>query len=207
MSARLPGGERPQNYKRSAFHAIWGLFAVWLALNYLSPLGLSLTSGAFTVTAWSLELMKRKSEAGAERFERLFGSITHQHERERVSSATWYCSAVFISTLFFSPVAIIAGVLCLAVGDPAAGIIGRKWGRLRLIHRRTLEGCSAFIVSATLATWLLLSSQELALPSAHLVALAGGGSAALAELLSGHWLDDNLSVPLITAALIHASIG
>ena len=68
MSARLPGGERPQNYKRSAFHAIWGLFAVWLALNYLSPLGLSLTSGAFTVTAWSLELMKRKSEAGAERF-------------------------------------------------------------------------------------------------------------------------------------------
>jgi hypothetical protein len=40
-----------------------------------------------------------------------------------------------------------------------------------------------------------------------LIALAGGGSAALAELLSGHWLDDNVSVPLTAATGISLSMS
>jgi len=207
MSDQLPGHERPQNFKRSAFHAGWGLFAVWLASSYLSPLELTLVSGSFTVIAWGLELLKRTSARGARLFELLFNSITHKHEADQINSATWYCSAVFVSTLLFEPVAIIGSVLCLAVGDPIAGIVGRSIGRVKLIGRRTLEGTLAFTFSATLATWALLSLQYPSVTHPVLIALAGGGSAALAELLSGHWLDDNVSVPLTAAAGISLSMS
>ena len=207
MSDQLPGHERPQNFKRSAFHAGWGLFAVWLASSYLSPLGLMLVSGSFTLIAWSLELLKRTSERGAKLFELLFDSITHQHEAHQINSATWYCSAVFVSTLLFEPVAIIGSVLCLAVGDPMAGIIGRSIGRIKLVGRRTLEGTLAFTLSATLATSALFYLQYPSLTQPLLIALAGGLSAALAELLSGHWLDDNVSVPLTSATAISLSMS
>lgn len=207
MSEAPQRPERPQNYKRSAFHAGWGLFAVWLASTYLSPLGLSLVSGSFTLIAWSLELFKRKSTTGALLFERLFSSITHAHEAERINSATWYCSAVFISTLLFAPVAIIGAVLCLAVGDPMAGIIGRKFGHIKLVGKRTLEGTLAFTLSASLATWGLLTVRYPELSQPTLIALSGGLGAALAELLSGDMLDDNVSVPLASAASISLSIS
>ena len=207
MSDPRLGFERPQNLQRSAFHAAWGLFAVWLASTYLSPMGLIWVSGGFTLIAWSLELLKRVSERGAALFERLFGSITHQHERERVNSATWYCSAVFISTLLFSPTAVILSVLCLAVGDPIAGLIGRRYRRVRLIGRRTLEGTLAFALSASLVSWLYLKLQYPTLEPAPLIALAGASAAAIAELLSGSWLDDNLTVPLSAASAISAALS
>lgn len=207
MSTELPGHERPQNYKRSAFHALWGLFAVWLASTYLSAHGLIFVSGSFTLIAWSLELLKRKSDFGVRLFERLFASITHQHEINRINSATWYCSAVFISTLIFAPVAIITSVLCLAIGDPMAGIIGRKIGTIKLIGRRTLEGTLAFVLSASLSSWLYLMFQHPEFTRPIVIALVGGSSAALAELFSGHWLDDNVSVPLSAASAISLTIN
>jgi len=203
------GPERPQNLKRSAFHALWGLFAVYLAERYLSPLGLRLVSGGFTLIAWGLEALKRSGARGEALFDALFGAITHPHERRRINSATWYCSAVFATTLLFDPRAVTLSVLCLAVGDPAAGFVGRRWGRVRLVGRRTLEGTLAFTLSATLAALALLllappGAGPTALPAGALGALwvagAAGGAAALAELLSGRWLDDNLTVPLAAAA-------
>lgn len=201
------GPERPQNLKRSAFHALWGLFAVYLAERYLSPLGLKVVAGSFTLTAWGLEALKRSGARGEALFDALFSAITHTHERHKINSATWYCSAVFVSTLLFSPRAITLSVLCLAVGDPAAGYVGRRWGRVRLIGRRTLEGSLAFTLSATLSALALLSVAHPEVRGPLWVAAAAGGAAALAELLSGRWLDDNLTVPLAAAAAATLALG
>jgi dolichol kinase len=208
-SAHTPqlGPERPQNLKRSAFHALWGLFAVYLAERYLSPLGLKVVAGSFTLTAWGLEALKRSGARGEALFDALFGAITHTHERHKINSATWYCSAVFLSTLLFSPRAITLSVLCLAVGDPAAGYVGRRWGRVRLIGRRTLEGSLAFAVTATLSASALLSWAHADVQGALWVASAAGCAGALAELLSGRWLDDNLTVPLAAAAAATLALG
>ena len=191
---------RPQNLKRSAFHALWGLFAVFLAVRYLSAHELTLVSGAFTLIAWCLEGLKRSGVWGEALFEHLFGAITHASERDKINSATWYCSAVWVSTLLFEPLAITLSVLCLAVGDPMAGVIGRRYGRTKLLKGRSLEGTLSFVISATLASSALLSLTPHNIESAWSVALSCAVASAFAELLSGDWLDDNLTIPLIGAS-------
>jgi dolichol kinase len=97
-------------------------------------------------------------------------------------------------------------VLCLAVGDPVAGLIGRRYGRVRLIGRRTLEGSLAFVLSAGFVCWLLLKIQYPTLRPAAFIALAGASAGAIAELLSGTWLDDNLTVPLSVASATSVAV-
>ena len=198
---------RPQNLKRSAFHALWGLFAVFLAVRYLNARELTLVSGAFTVTAWCLEGIKRSGVRGEALFERLFGAITHASERHKVNSATWYCSAVWASTLLFEPLAIVLSVLCLAVGDPMAGVIGRRYGRLKLLKGRSAEGTLSFVFSAALASRALLWLAHPEVEGAWGVALTCAVASALAELLSGDWLDDNLTIPLIGASAASWALG
>ena len=93
------------------------------------------------------------------------------------------------------------------MGDPVAGVVGRRWGRVRLIGRRTLEGSLAFTLSATLASLALLRLAHPDVEGPLLVAGAAGGAAALAELLSGRWLDDNLTVPLVAVAAASVALA
>jgi dolichol kinase len=103
--------------------------------------------------------------------------------------------------LIGSPLAALVGFLVLGWADPAAGIIGRRFGRTRLVHGRSLEGTATFAIVGTtvafLALWLW--HPELTPLKALLVALAGAVPAAVAELYARR-IDDNLAIP-VTAAL------
>jgi dolichol kinase len=96
--------------------------------------------------------------------------------------------------------AILAGLTVLAFADPAAALVGRRWGqrRLRFGGNRTLEGTLAFFVVAAIGVGVIAAG-------------SGGGSypwrlgvgcgvaGALAEALTPPtW--DNLTVPLVVTA-------
>jgi len=87
----------------------------------------------------------------------------------------------------------------LTLGDPVAGWVGRRFGRVQLVRGRTLEGSLAFLAvgfgSALAVTGLAL---ERPWPELALVALGAAVSGSVAELLSVR-LDDNLTVPLAAA--------
>jgi dolichol kinase len=131
---------------------------------------------------------------------RILGPIAHPHEHRRVNSATWYCTALALLALAFDPVPSAIGLAALGVGDPLAAIVGRRFGRVKLMHGRSLEGTLSFALAATLAGTLAakLFAPDLAWSLALLVAAAGGLAGALAELLSLH-IDDNFSVPMVGA--------
>jgi dolichol kinase len=40
--------------------------------------------------------------------------------------------------------------LALGVGDPAAAWVGRRWGTLKILGRKSLQGTLAFVAAATL---------------------------------------------------------
>ena len=196
-----PPPVRMTNLKRSLFHMFWGLFAVFLAERFFGPRELWWIAATFAVSAWSLELTRRLPTrwggAHAQRlYQRLFGSIMHAQEMSSVSSGTWYATAVLSVASFFSETTLILAVLTLAVGDPIAGIVGRRFGRHKLTHNRTVEGSGAFLVSATLSAYLLLryAHPEVGAPLVLAMFVALGGT--IGELLSAHRLDDNLTVPI-----------
>ncbi len=192
---------RPVNYTRSIFHMGSAVFCLTLVIAVLSPTGVIWVAGGFAAAAWTAEITRRISPRANVLLMRFFGPVAHPSEHRRVNSATWYVTALIGLALTGSPTLQVVSVAVLGFGDPIAGLIGRRFGRTRLVNGRSLEGTAAFVVAATLAATaaLALVRPELGWGLTVLIAFAGGLSGALAELFSRS-VDDNLSIPVASFA-------
>lgn len=199
---------RPINYTRSIFHAGSGVFSLVLALVLL-PLGkLAWVAGGFALWGWSAEIARRVSPRANAILMRGFKHVAHPSEWNRVNSATWYTTALFGLTMTGSLPLMVVPVAVLAFGDPAAGILGRKFGRTPLVHGRSLEGTAAFVFAASVTAGITLSiaRPEFTLLQVGIVSVSAGLAGALAELFSRS-IDDNLSVPVAAFAATFAALS
>lgn len=120
-------------------------------------------------------------------------------EIQRFSSMTSFLVAVFIIFLLFPPE---VSYLCLAFivcGDLAAKIAGLKFGRIRLIHGKTLEGSLGFLTGCLYAGSVICVI--FGFPCSYL--LIGALCATLAELFTFH-MDDNFTVGVLTGVTLQA---
>lgn len=190
---------RPTNYTRNVFHVAWaGVVLVVLGLvpeAWLLPIVLG-----FFFAGWTMETTRRLSTRVNRFLMALFGPVAHPHEWYRVNSATWYVSAMLVLCVADVLVAGVAAVAVLGVGDPAAAVIGRRFGRIRIANGRSLEGTAAFVVTAWLAALaaLRLLHPELGLGLSVVTALAAAVTGAIAELVARR-IDDNFAIPLASA--------
>jgi dolichol kinase len=191
---------RPTNYKRNLFHISWGAFVLIAIETFLTVPRQRWICGAFFVSAWFLEVAKRRWPWVNTVVMKGFGPFAHPHEWHRVNSATWYVTALLILA-WLSPIPVSAcAVVILALGDPAAAVIGRRWGRTKLVHGRSLEGTLTFAVVGTVAaTAVLTILHGMATGPALAIAFGAATFGAIAELLSGR-IDDNFTIPLAAAA-------
>ena len=199
---------RPANLARAFFHlsgATIGIVVIQLVPGRAWMVGIAT---AVALAAWTMELPRRRSEAVNDLLMRLFGPVAHAHEREHVNSATWYATALVLLAAAFTPVANTMGLAILGIADPVAGMVGRRWGRHRLVSGRSLEGALGFVVAGTGAAFAL--ARALYPEVAWSTALAAAGAAALAgavtELYSTQ-LDDNFSIPLVAAGVAHLALA
>ncbi|MGV3625034.1 MAG: diacylglycerol/polyprenol kinase family protein [Archangium sp.] len=190
---------RPTNYRRSLLHVASGAFGVF-AIEVLPWNALLAIAGAWAVFAWGCEISRRVSPRINTLLMKVFGPVAHEHESHRVNSATWYASALLLLALTHEPLWCVAGVAVLAIGDPVAGLIGRRFGRIRLMHGRSLEGTAAFFFSSLLVVLpLFVAFHGVSFGVALALAAAAGLAGAIAELVSLR-IDDNFSIPLSAAA-------
>jgi len=193
---------RPTNYARSLFHVASATLALGIieaAPSRWLVWGLAVS---FSLCAWTCELLRRRSPRVNEALMRLFGPVAHLHEHQRVNSATWYSTALVVLATTGSSVLAAVAVTVLGVGDPLAALIGRRFGRHKLLHGRSLEGTLTFFLTAAVASLVLLRvlhSSQLSWLGALAVAISAALAGAVAELVSLR-VDDNLSVPLSAAA-------
>ena len=198
QAADLPA-VRASNVHRSLFHMGNGFVA--LATLQFAPYWLVLTiAGVFAVFSWSAETIRRVSPAANVALMRLFAKIAHPHEHYRINSATWYATALIILAVFAPVLASSIAVMVLGLADPAAALIGRRFGRTRLADGRSLEGTLAFALVGIASGLAVLATFYGTLPvsSQLLIAGAAGIAGALAELISGRVVDDNLTIPLVS---------
>lgn len=192
---------RPTNYARNVLHlasAATGIVALELVPSWPWATGIAL---AFALSGWTLEITRTRSEAVNRFCMSLFGRTAHPHEAHRVNSATWYATALVILSLTQALVPCLVALCVLGVGDPAAAIIGRRFGRHELVHGRTLEGTLAFVLAGGAAAlgYLTLLHPSTPLLVAAVASFAGALVGAIAELTSRR-IDDNLSIPLAACA-------
>jgi phytol kinase len=106
---------------------------------------------------------------------------------------------------FVVPVAVMAW----GFGDAAAALVGKAFGRRRVLHRlvdgaKTYEGTGAMAVAAGLALFLtLLLYAGKPAPVSLAIALIAAPVCAIVELLSHRGID-TLTVPLSTAGIVLA---
>ncbi len=168
------------------------LYAGWLDRTQATVLAAIMVLGSALV-----EWVRRGRGRPTRLFEACFGSAIRPEERRGFLGSMHYSLGVLATVLIFDRSAAVAGLLFLAVGDAAASMVGRPFGRVR-IGRKSLEGLLAFWLSASAAAWLLwLWRPEYPL-GAMLVAAP---LAAAVELLSPGRLD-NWSIPLAAGAIV-----
>lgn len=191
---------RPENATRSLFHIGSGLTALLMLRLLPNRPALVAVSGALAAMAWTCEIARRQSPAVNDFLMRLFSRVAHPQERFKVNSSTWYLTALVGLALLAPQRASEIAVVVLGVADPAAGFIGRRFGRTRLRANRSLEGTLGFVAAGTLAALgVLVAFHSLALPAMLLLAFAGAVAGAVAELVSTK-LDDNFTIPVTVAA-------
>ena len=200
-AARPP---RPMNRARMFMHVAMGTGAAALTVWLPSRAWLVGIPLVVAVCAWTSEVMRVHSPKVNERLMALFGPVAHAHEWTRVNSSTWFTTGLLLIAMAFPRPACAVAVMSLAVGDTAASLVGRRWGRTRLRSGRSLEGTAAFALVAGAASMLLLRAAfHTAWPEALLLGAVAGVSGAVTELFSER-LDDNFSIPVTVAAVITA---
>jgi len=193
---------RPTNYTRSIVHAGMALVVVLLIEEVLTPTQRWVIPILAALSFWGMEAWRHTSETGRRVLLWVFGPIAHPHERHRINSGTYFVTALAILGLCFSPMVAAAAVMILGLADPAAGLAGRRWGRIKLINQRSLIGSLTFVLVGTLAALLVLGlwHAELSWGSRFAIAAMAALCGGLGELFSNRIIDDNLAVPVTAAA-------
>jgi dolichol kinase len=127
-------------------------------------------------------------------FRPLIGSLVRPKEAKTLTGATHVVFAGLCCRIAFDVPIAAAAMGFIILGDAAAALVGRRWGRFR-IGGKSLEGSSAFFLVA--AIWVT------AIPAIPLWwGIAAAAVATVTELSSGY-INDNLSVPLISGMFLH----
>lgn len=193
---------RPTNYSRTLFHVASATLSVVLLELVLPLRSLPWVTGAFAAACWTLEITRRRSAWWNDQLMEFafFKRIAHPRERHQVNSSTWYATALFILALTQAPPIAVVALGVLGLADPAAALVGRRWGRTRIAQNRSLQGSLAFFFTGAVASWaaLLAFHPGTGLGSSLVIAAGASLAGATAELLSTK-LDDNFTVPLASA--------
>lgn len=124
-----------------------------------------------------------------------FKGIYKRSESRRISSMTGFLLSMFIVFLLFSKDIAYLCLVFIIFGDLFAKLAGLTFGRIRIIHRRTVEGSMGFLagslLSGAIIAWIFGISMS--------ILLAGVFIATLAEIFSFR-VDDNFTVGILTGA-------
>lgn len=149
---------------------------------------------------------------GGRHLGRLYGKLFGKMLRRKVNPGQWIVSggapvlaAALLVNLLFPAWIAASSLAVMLTGDAAAALIGRKFGRHKLINGKSAEGTCGFIAAGFIALVVILMIT--CRPAADYYAgFAAVILAAFAELFQKQLkLDDNLSIPLCVGLVLFLS--
>jgi len=168
------------------------------------PIGYALSNRAdtllflipITVFVAAADFLKSRVKELNELVTKIFGGMLRPKEYRGLSGASYtLLASCIVITLFPLHVAVTA-LAVPAVADTAAGLVGRKFGRMKFFNK-TVEGTLAFILSGTFIVYVIMNIYGLSLlffvTGFVAVCIAGVVEAASRFL----HIDDNFSVPIV----------
>ncbi|KAK9449318.1 cytidylyltransferase family-domain-containing protein [Limtongia smithiae] len=189
-----------------------------ITLNSVTPVLIFLLTGVV-----ALDVLRFRSAAFLKIYIRAFGSLMRESEVDKWNGIVWYLLGLIIVFIGFPKDISILAVLLLSWSDTAASSFGRAFGHLtpKLFRNKSLAGSFAAFLTGTVAAYLLYgfmlpaapqlnthdflawTPETSSLPLSALCTIAGivGASAEAVDL---YGLDDNITIPVISAIVMHA---
>jgi acyl phosphate:glycerol-3-phosphate acyltransferase len=136
-----------------------------------------------------------------------FGPLMRKKEFLSLSGLSYFVIGLFAVVIIFpKPIAILS-ILCLAVGDPIASIVGIAFGKHTLVKGKSVQGTLACFGVCTVLTMGVLGFYGIPADYLFLCGILGGMIVAAAEALSSRLLDDNLVIPIATASFMYPIVA
>jgi dolichol kinase len=200
-------------FKRKAIHLVALSVPIGYFLLPKFPSLLILTPCALGAIAIDVIRLKKLPLHGL--LNQLIGPILREHESNDFAGASYILSASVFTILLFEKSVAVAAISFIILGDIAAALIGRRFGKTKILWNvgnsqgnwnkiKSLEGSlSCFLFCILVA--LLVSHLPLV---PHLPLWVGGIGALVATLVEAAPLpiNDNFSVPLISGLVMHTLI-
>jgi dolichol kinase len=182
---------------RKTLHLALSLAAAGV-LYLLPPLEAATVLAAATAVALAVEVARRASGGFGRAFVRGLGPLLRDREAGRLTGATTLAIGYVAAATLFPGGPAVAAVLVAGVGDAAAAVVGKRWGRLRYPGGKSVEGSLVFFLVVLAIGRVLLPDAGIA----PLLALAAVLTLVEAPALT---VDDNLYLPPAAAAGFHAA--
>ena len=148
-----------------------------------------------TVFAIVIEYLRVHSVIIKKIFDNFLISMLRLHEMDgKYTGATWVFIGSTLTVAVFPKEIAVISLLYMSIGDTVAGLVGRKFGKMKF-YDKTIEGSLAGLIVCLLSGYLV----QLSLP---LVVVFSGAFAAMFIELLPISIDDNLSVPLFAGTIM-----
>jgi dolichol kinase len=182
---------RPASSRR-LFHLATGLTLALLVFRLGREKAVILIGSLFLITVL-VETLRLRINAFNRVLVGWFGSLLKERETHYPTGVGYFLGGILICLLLFHLEVALASIVILSVGDPAASVVGQRWGRIR-IGKKSMEGAVAFWVCAMTAG-VFFQGFWPGLP--FLTYSIGALTGAVVECLPIR-VDDNLILPLAT---------
>lgn len=188
---------KDSHYPRKVFHALAGA-AIPSAYYFAILPQVVLTWIVLTIAAaWiGLDVLRLRNASLNEMFTRVLRPLLKRKEAHSLTGSSYLLGGSALALLLYPQVVMMTTLFFIALGDPAAAVVGKRFGRTRFSNGRSLEGSLAmFATCLFVAHWLGGFTWS--------VSAVGALIAAVTELYSGK-IDDNITVPLLSGVALVA---
>jgi len=165
---------------------------VYLVPSNWAVLGLIIATFATVV----VDLLRLSDQRLKRFFLRLFRSLIRSHEEEHLLGSTYFMLAALLSVLAFDRSIAVSALAFLVIGDTAAAIVGKKYGKPRYWGKSFEGSLGCFLCCLVIGAALLEDVW---------VVFAGAATATIVEALPVP-MDDNMRVPIFSGLIMQLAV-
>ena len=185
-----------QEIRRKTIHLIVNSLipVIYLFIN-IPKIWMVILLGIATVFVILIDLGRSRDGWLSRIFTKLFKKMLRTHELNgKLTGASYVFIGAFISVTIFPKEIAVLVLLFTAIGDTAAALYGRRFGKIK-IWNKTVEGSIVGLIAC-----FIIASFFPQIP--NIVKFSGAFAAMLIELLPIN-IDDNLRIPLFSGFIMY----
>lgn len=189
----VSGSELRREFARKTFHML--SLAYLAAFKLIGWPAIKTWMAVWLVVVFVVETARLKVPSVEKRLVSLFEGLIRETERKHFSGIIYTTAGSLAAMLIAKgdPAIVSAAILQLALGDAASALVGKAFGRTKILGgRKSLEG--------SLAGFAVGYASALACGVTPGAALAAAAAGAAAEAMpTTPWINDNLTIPVASA--------